>query len=208
VVVEGIFSEGINNNELRATKPGPDDEQKLQELKSVLDLHLIRLVKLLFHDLANIDHIHEITDNKLNHTICNIADNNDKFIPDLVKDYDEWLHLKLNSNSYYLGVTDGLQEDNNALYCIICHKTHKHIIFMRAPSKEFKFKTIAMHHLYISDDDELGRYKVQTKHGDISKQFFVPANYVMDRYNKFIRLFYDIKKLEYTSDAVYSRQTR
>jgi hypothetical protein len=91
-----------------------------------MDLHLIRLVKLLIHDLANIEHIPEITDNKLNHTICNIVDNNnDKFIPDLVKDNDDgnWLHLKLNSNSYYLDDTDSLQGDNNVLYYIICHKT-------------------------------------------------------------------------------------
>jgi hypothetical protein len=111
--------EDINNIELSATKPGSAEEQKLQELKSVMDLHLIRLVKLLIHDLANIEHIPEITDNKLNHTICNTADNNNdnnKFIPDLMKDYDDgnWLHLKLNSNSYYLDETDGLQEDNNA----------------------------------------------------------------------------------------------
>jgi hypothetical protein len=176
--------EDINNNELRATKQ-ESDEQKLQELKSVLDLHLISLVKLLIHDLANIGHIPEITDNKLNHTICSIADNNndnDEFISDLIKDNDEWSHLKLTSNSYYLDERDGLQEDDNVLYYIICHKTHKHIILMRAPSKEFKFKAIAMHHLYISDDDGLGRYKVQTKHGDISKQFFVPEGYVMVPY--------------------------
>jgi hypothetical protein len=78
---------------------------------------------------------------------------------------------------------------------------------MRAPCKEFKSKATAMHHLYISDDDGLGRYKVQTKVGDISKQFYVPAYYVMDRYNKFIGLFDDIKKLQDTSN-VYSRQTR
>jgi hypothetical protein len=79
---------------------------------------------------------------------------------------------------------------------------------MRAPCKEFKIKATAMHHLYISDDDGLGRYKVQTKHGDISKQFFVPEGYVMVPYNRFIELFDDFKKLQDTSDVVYSRQTR
>jgi hypothetical protein len=79
---------------------------------------------------------------------------------------------------------------------------------MRALSQEFKFKAIAMHHLYINDDDGLGRYKVQKYEGDISKQFYVPEGYVMDRYNKFIGLFDDIKKLQDTSDVVYSRQTR
>jgi hypothetical protein len=203
--------EDINNNELSATKPGSAEEQKLQDLKSVMDLHLIRLVKLLIHDLANIEHIPEITDNKLNHAICNIVDNNNdnnKFIPDLMKDENQWLRLKLDSNSYYLDETDGLQEDNNAVYYIICHKTHKHIIFMKAPYQEFKSKAIAMNHLYISDDDGLGRYKVQIKAGDILKQFFIPAHYVMDCYNKFIGLFNDFKKLQDTSDVVYTRQTR
>jgi hypothetical protein len=81
---------------------------------------------------------------------------------------------------------------------------------MRAPHKEFKFKAIAMHHIYISDDDGPGRYKVQTKEGDISKQFYVPEDYVMDRYNRFIGLFDDFKKLQDTSDTsdVYTRQTR
>jgi hypothetical protein len=86
VMYHSRLLEDINNNELSAPpKPGSADEQKLQELKSVIDLHLIRLVKLLIHDLANIEHFPEITDNKLNHTICNIADNsNDKFMPDLM----------------------------------------------------------------------------------------------------------------------------
>ena len=52
-------------NKLHASKPGAAEEQKLQELKSEIDLHLIRLVKLLIHDLENIEHIAETTDNKL-----------------------------------------------------------------------------------------------------------------------------------------------
>ena len=45
------------------------------------------------------------------------------------------------------------------------HKTLKHVIFMRATGPEFKFKTAPVHHLYISEDDGLGRYKVQTNEG-------------------------------------------
>ena len=63
-----------------------------------------------------------------------------------------------------------------------------------------------MHHLYISEDDGLGRYKVQTKDGEILKQFFVPADYVADRYKRFVELSDDFKKLQATPD-VYSKQT-
>jgi len=192
-------------NKLHASKPG-DEEQKLQELKSEMELHLIRLVKLLIHDMANIEHITETTDNKLSLAISNIVDNNDKFVPDLMKDDEEWLHLKFNSNSYYFDETDRLQENDSALYYMAIHKTLKHAIFMRAAGPDFKSRTAAVHHLYISEDDGLGRYKVQTKEGEISKQFFVPADYVADRYNRFIGLFDDFKKLQGTSD-VYSKQT-
>lgn len=57
-----------------------------------------------------------------------------------------------------------------------------------------------------SQDDGLGRYKVQTKEGEISKQFFVPADYVADRYSRFRGLMDDFKKLQDTSD-VYAKQT-
>ena len=164
-------------------------------------------MKLLIHDIANIEHIAETTDNKLSLAIRNIVDNNDKFIPDLMKDDEEWLRLKFNSNSYYyFDEIDSLQENDSALYYLAIHKTLKHAIFMRAAGPEFKFKTAAVHHLYISEDDGLGRYKVQTKEGEISKQFFVPADYVADRYNRFIGLFDDFKKLQDTPD-VYSKQT-
>ena len=103
-------------NKLHASKPGAAEEQKLQELKSEIDLHLIRLVNLLIHDIANIEHITETTDNKLSLTIRNIVDNNDKFIPDLMKDDEEWLRLKFNSNSYYyFDEIDSLQENDNAI---------------------------------------------------------------------------------------------
>ena len=194
-------------NKLRASKLGAAEEQKLEELKPEIDLHLIRLVELLIHDMANIEHIAETIDNKLSLTIRNIADNNDKFIPDLMKNDDEWLHLKFNSNGYYyLDEKGDLQENDNILYYVAFHKTLKHAIFMRAAGPEFKFKTAAVHHLYVSEDDGLGRYKVQTKDGEIIKQFFVPADYVADRYNRFIGLFDDFKKLQGTSD-VYSKQT-
>ncbi len=72
---------------------------------------------------------------------------------------------------------------------------------------EFKFKTAAVHHLYISEDDGLGRYKVQTKEGEILQQFFVPAGYVERCHNICKELFDDFKVLQQESD-VYSRQTR
>jgi hypothetical protein len=53
---------------------------------------------------------------------------------------------------------------------------------------------------------ELGRYKIQTKDGEILKQFFVSADYVTDRYERFNEIFDDFKKLQDTSD-IYSRQT-
>jgi hypothetical protein len=86
------------------------------------------------------------------------------------------------------------------------HKTRKHVIFVRAVAQELEFKTTAMHHLYISEDDGLGRYKVQTKDGKILKQHYVPAGYVEGCYNRFIELSNDFKKLHDISD-VYSRQT-
>ena len=195
-------------NKLHASKPGAAEEQKLQELKSEVDLHLIRLVKLLIHDIANIEHMAETTDNKLNLIIRHIVDNNDKFIPELMKDDDdEWLHLKFNSSGYYYpDETGGLQDNDNELYHIAFHKTLKHVIFTRAAGPEFKFKTAAVHHLYISEDDSLGRYKAQTKEGKIIKQFFVPADYVADRYNRFVELYDDLKKLQAAPD-VYSKQT-
>ena len=179
-------------NKLHARKPWAE-EQELQEI----DLHLIRLVTLLIHDIANIEHITETTDNKLNLTIRNIADNNDKFMHDLMKDDEEWLRLKFNGNSYYyFDEIEGLQANYNVLYYMAFHKTLKNVIFMRATGPEFEFKTTTVHHLYISEDDGLGRYKVQTKEGKILKQFFVPTEYVADRYNRFIGLFDNFKKLQ------------
>lgn len=198
-------------NKLCADKPEASEEQKLQELKSEIDLHLIRLVNLLIHDMANIEHITETTDNKLSFAIRNIVDNNNKFIPDLMKDDDDdgWLHLKFNSNSYYyFDEIDSLQENDSTLYYMAIHKTLKHAIFMKAAGPEFKYKTAAVHHLYISEDDGLGRYKVQTKEGEISKQFFVPIDYVAYRYNRFREFMDEFKKVQLqTTSDVYTRQT-
>jgi hypothetical protein len=66
------------------------------------------------------------------------------------------------------------------------HKTRKHVIFVRAATQELELKTAAMNHLYISEDDGLGRYKVQAKDGKILKQHFVPGGYVEGCYNSFI----------------------
>jgi hypothetical protein len=83
---------------------------------------------------------------------------------DLTKDDEEWLRLEFNTNNYYyFDEKEGLQADNNVSYYTAFHKTLKHVIFSRAVAPEYKFKTAAVHHLYISEDDGLGRYKVQTK---------------------------------------------
>ena len=128
------------------------------EVISEIDLHLMRLVKLLIHDQ---EHIVENIDNKLSLTIRNAVDKNDKFIPDLTKDDNEWLHLKFNSNNYYFDETDGLQDNDNVLYCIGFHKTLKHITFVRIAKPEFH--SAALHHLYISEDDGLDMSKVMSK---------------------------------------------
>jgi hypothetical protein len=188
-------------SELHADKLGTAD------LESEIKMHLIRLVKLLIHDVDNIDHIDRAIDNEISLTTIHNADNNDKFIPDLINiDDGEWSYLKFNSNSYYLDESNGLQDNDNVLYYTAFHKTRKHVIFIRATAQEPEFKTTVMNHLYISEDDGLGRYKLQTKDGKILKQYFVPAGYVEGCYNRFIELSNDYKKLHDTSNA-YSRQT-
>jgi hypothetical protein len=84
---------------------GELDEDKLgtEDLESEIDMHLIRLVKLLIHDMENIDHIDRAIDNELSLTIHNIGDNNDNLIPNLMNiDGGEWLYLKFNSYCYYV----------------------------------------------------------------------------------------------------------
>jgi hypothetical protein len=150
------------------------DKRVTEDLESEIDIHLIRLVNLLIHDMENIDHIDGTMDNEISLTIHNIADNNDKFILDLMNiddDDGEWLYLKFNSNSYYPDESDSLQDNDNAFYYMAFHKTRKHVIFARAAVRELEFKTTAMNHLYISEDDGLGRYKVQTKDDKILKYF-------------------------------------
>jgi hypothetical protein len=181
------------------------EDLKLQELKSESDFHVNRLMKLLFHDLENIEHIAEITENKLTLTFGNIANNNVKLIADLIKDDDKWLYLKFDSDSYYLDESDGLQGTDDVLYFIGCHRTLKHITFVRIAKPEFH--TAAVHHLHISEDDGLGRYKVQTREGEILEQFFVPVGYVESCHDIFRELFDDFKMLQHESD-VCSRQTR
>jgi hypothetical protein len=193
-------------DKLQAIKPGAED-LKLQELKSESDFHVNRLMKLLIHDLENIEHIAEITENKLSLTFGKIDNINDKLIPDLIKDDDNWLRLKFDSDSYYIDESDDSQGTDNVLYCIGCHKTLKHIILTRTTGQEFKTKSNVVHHLYISEDDGLGRYKVQTNKGEVSKQFFVPAGYVEGCHDVLMELFNNFKKLREESD-VYSKQTR
>jgi len=84
-------------DELHTDKLGTED------LESEINIHLIRLVRLLIHDMENIDHIDRAMDNEISYRIHNIADNNNKFISDLMNiDDDEWLYLKFNSSSYII----------------------------------------------------------------------------------------------------------
>jgi hypothetical protein len=161
------------------------------------------LVNLLFYDLANNGHAAEEIKNKLSVTICNNADNDDMFTPKygLTKN-DEWLHLTFNNNNYYLDESS-LQETTNTLFYVAVHKSLNHITFARLTGS--KFRTIAVHHLYISQDDGLGRYKVQTNEGMISRQLFVPVDYVMDRCDRFRGFMEDFKRVRDTTD-VYTKQ--
>jgi hypothetical protein len=52
-----------------------------------------------------------------------------------------------------------------------------HITFTRVTGS--KFGTTTAHHLYISKDDGLGRYKVQTNEDAISKQEFSFLNMIL-----------------------------
>jgi hypothetical protein len=118
--------------------------------------------------------------------------------PDLMKN-DEWLSLKFNNSSYYLDYKE--IQDNDTLYYLAANKKANYIIFARAPSP--KFSTTTIHHLYISQDDGLGRYKIQTNEGLITTQFFVPVDYVADRYNKFRRYMNDFKKVHDSLSSEY-----
>jgi hypothetical protein len=128
-------------------------------------------------------------------------------ISQLLLDTNKWLQLEFNSNSYYIDeIGGGLQNnhDNNILYYTSLRKTLKHLVFVRTPSKEFKIKSNMVHHLYISEDDGHRRYKVQTNEGAVTKQFFVPADYVEGCNNIFRDLFNDFNKLQKESN-LYSR---
>jgi hypothetical protein len=114
----------------------------------------------------------------------------------------EWTLLKFCDTSYYLHDENN---NDNLLYFIAIHNTLNHLIIARAPTPEFKRKA-AIHRLYINQDDGLGRYKVQTNKGEVSKQFYVPIDYVVDRYERFKGFMDDFKKVQNASD-VYLEQT-
>ena len=198
----GIY-EGVKNK-LYSSKPEVE-QQKIPELQSEIDLHLIRLVRSLAYDLGSFEHITETMDIKLSHTIRNAPENNDMFLPgsDLTQN-DEWLHLTFSNNNYYFD-EKALQQNDNILYHMAIPKTLNHVIFARAASPEFK--TTSVHHLYISQDDGLGRYKVQTNEGTISKQLFVPVSYVMDGCDRSRGFMDDFKKVQDKSNDIYARQT-
>lgn len=157
-----------NTLRLGTAAASAEEEEEEEELKSEINSHLIRLVNLLFHDLVTNGHAAtQAIENKLSLTICSNANNDDIFTPKygLTKN-DEWLHLTFSNNNYYFDESS-LQGNTNILFYVAVHKTLNQIIFARAASPEFK--TTVVHNLYISKDDGLGRYKVQTNEDAISK---------------------------------------
>ena len=178
------------------------------ELASLIDLHAMRLINELIEDIANDKQISETIDNKLSLTIQNATDNS-AFLAeagrqfDLMKaDDDEWLSINLNSHSYYLDPR--AIQDNDTLYCLAVSKRHNYIIFTKILPFEFKATTC---HLYISQDDGLGRYKIQ-KRDDIITQFFVPVDFVTYMHDRCKQSIDELKEVQdSTSLDVYHRQT-
>jgi hypothetical protein len=114
---------------------------------------------------------------------------------------DEWLFMNFNNSSYYLDPR--AIQDNDMLYCLAVRKNGNYIIFAKQLRSEFKATT---HHLYISQDDGLGRYKIQ-KRDNLITQFFVPVDFVSYIHNRCRRLIDEVKKLKTTiSPDVYLRQ--
>jgi hypothetical protein len=163
----------------------------------------------LIHDVMDAEHISETIQNEMKLTIRNVVDN-EMYLPefvkrsDLMKNNNEWLYLKFNNNNYRFDKAE-LLGNGNPLYYFAVHKSLNQIIIARDLNS--KFTTTEMHHLYINQDDGLGRYKVLTKDGVILKQFFVPVDYVAYRYNRFREFMDEFKKvqLQATSD-VYTSQ--
>jgi hypothetical protein len=178
------------------------------ELPSQIDLHAMRLVNEFLDDIADAEHISETINNKLSLTIRNATDYS-AFLAeagrqfDLTKaDDDEWLSINLNSHSYYLDPK--AIQDNDTLYRLAVSKRHNYIIFTKILPSEFKATT---YHLYISQDDGLGRYKIQ-KRDDIITQFFIPVGFVTYMHNRCKQSIDELKEVQdSTSLDVYHRQT-
>jgi hypothetical protein len=194
-------------NEIDSRKEAVDKD----ELALETDSYLIRLVKSLIHDVMDAEHISETIQNEMKLTIRNVVDNQ-MYLPEFVKRSDliknnnnEWLCLKFNNNNYRFDKVELLSNVGSKLYYFAIHKTLNQIIIARDLNS--KFSTTEMHHLYINQDDGLGRYKVLIKDGIILKQFFVPIDYVAYRYNRFREFMDEFKKvqLQATSD-VYTSQ--
>jgi hypothetical protein len=194
-------------NEIDSRKEAVDKD----ELALEIDSYLIRLVKSLIHDVIDAEHISETIQNDMKLTIRNVVDN-EMYLPEFVKRFDsikininEWLYLKFHNNNYRFDEAELLRNVGSTLYYFATHKSLNQIIIARDSNS--KFSTTEMHHLYINQDDGLGRYKVQTKEGVLLKQFFVPVDYVAYRYNRFREFMNEFKKvqLQATSD-VYTSQ--
>ena len=174
------FFEGIKPVQDKLCEGRLDAEDP--ELASQIDLHAIRIVNGLLDDLANDQNIAEEIDNKLNLGIRNVSDNGsvgeNGWPLDLIKSHinlkdDDWMIFKFAGYSYYHLEPTALQ-DNDTLYYLAVSKNYNHMVFAKGQLAESKN---IIYELYISQDDGLGRYKVQA--GDnVITQFFVPTEFI------------------------------
>jgi hypothetical protein len=138
------------------------------ELASELAMWAMRIVDELLEDLVDDQAIAWTVDTRLTPAIHNAIDYS--LLGDITRrqlnlqkndnDNDEWLALNFNSSSYYLN--HKTINNNDIQYNLAVSKTSKYLIFAKCTKSEFKTTT---HHLYISQDDGLGRYKFQTNDG-------------------------------------------
>jgi hypothetical protein len=177
------------------------------ELASQIDLNVMRAVNQLLEDLADDKHLAETIESKLNLTIHNATGNGVLIAGaerqfDLRKaDDDEWLSVRFNSGSYYL--EPKTIHDEDTLYYLAVSMKRDCVIFAKKQHSEFKVTT---HNLYISQDDGLGRYRIQ-KGDDVITQFFVPTDFISYTHNRSKQFIDEVKKVNDTiSPDVYLRQ--
>jgi hypothetical protein len=183
------------------------------ELASRIDFHAIRVVNELLDDLADDHHNAETIENRLNIRIQNASNNEASILGENGRQYDltksdvdhendDWMSLKFNGGNYYYLDPKSLQH-NDTLDYLAVNKKYSHIVFAKGRPAEFKNAT---HELYISQDDGLGRYKIQTK-DDVLTQFFVPTEFISYICDKSRQYMSDFKKVQGdTSSDIYHKQ--